>query len=101
MVQWVPGDSEKEQTVNLGGWVGGEDTRKSERKGGEGRAPRALMFRGKLEVSSHARRGAYMRMRADCEPRSAPWAEHLKRGSEQMLWVQESRCTVLLKAGSP
>lgn len=54
LVQWVPGDPEKEQAMNLSG---DENITMSEWKGEEGRAVRLLIFRGKVEVGSHAGRG--------------------------------------------
>lgn len=60
-MQWVPGDP-KEQSTNLGR---GENIRKSGWKGGEDRSLRVLIFRVRLEVSSHAGRRVYERVRAD------------------------------------
>lgn len=70
MVQWFPG---------------GQNIWKSVWKAREGEALRGLIFRGKLEVGSYARRGMFVQGKSGLRASVGEWTENLRRGSEQML----------------
>ena len=46
-----------------------------------------MIFRGKLEVTSHAGRGVFVWGEGRLRAFLVEWTESLRKGSEQMLWV--------------